>query len=286
MTGRRYNQLNYRRKKGERVSTIPRHEDNTESSHWSSNSRSLDALAKLRLKRWKYGLLALLLVLLVCMPWSPWRQWVLALAESLRETGVWGIAVFASAYVLASLLLLPVALLSMAAGFAYGPLLGFAIVLPIATLAAALTFGAARRFASPWLAPRLQPYPRWNALHRATADNGFRLVLLLRLSPVVPFAVLSYLAGASQVSLRHFVVATLIGKSPSLMLHVYAAASLTELANRGSSTGAPNSWSEWLFWIGLLATVLASWQLTRIARSAAQSTLDEDNDAQRYQGVP
>lgn len=49
-------------------------------------------------------------------------------------------------------------------------------------------------------------YPKIMAVDRAVGQRGFRVVLLLRLSPIVPFNVMNYISGATMLELRDFVM--------------------------------------------------------------------------------
>ena len=98
------------------------------------------------------------------------------------------------------------------------------------------------------------------------------LVLLLRLSPLVPFDVLNYALSLSGVSLRTFVVASFIGMLPGTALYVYlgslapAAAELSSAAQHGGTTRTV------LYAAGLAATVAVA----VIAARTAKHALDEE----------
>ena len=51
--------------------------------------------------------------------------------------------------------------------------------------------------------------PRFVAIERAVSARGRRIVLLLRLSPVVPFNFLNYALGLTTISVWDFVFASL-----------------------------------------------------------------------------
>ena len=52
----------------------------------------------------------------------------------------------------------------------------------------------------------IQKYPTMSAIDRAVGTKGLRIVLLMRLSPIVPFNVLNYVCGATSLELRDFVL--------------------------------------------------------------------------------
>ncbi len=222
---------------------------------------------------------ALLVALASLVIFTPFESGFLWLAEAMRSAGLLGLVAYALLYILASLMLLPAALLSMLAGFVYGPALGFCIALPAATLAAAVTHVVVRRVGRRFVEQRVQGHPRWAAIDRATESQGLKLVLLLRLSPIVPFALLNYLAGASRIRLSHFVFGSFVGKAPSLLLHVYASSAVSHVTQLKAGAKSADPASEALFWFGLLATVVATWQLARIATQKSELLLADSESA-------
>ncbi len=205
----------------------------------------------------------------------PLDGWVLSFVEAIRGAGAVGVAIFAIAYVAAAILLLPGSVLTAGAGFAYGPLWGTLLVSPVSVLAATLAFVLGRTVARGWIARRIAGSPRFTAVDEAVGESGFKIVLLLRLSPLLPFNLLNYALGLTRLSLRDYVVASALGMLPGTLLYVYlgslvtSASELTAGGNRAA--GAPRSI---LYWGGLSATLGATWLLTRSARRALARTID------------
>ncbi len=50
---------------------------------------------------------------------------------------------------------------------------------------------------------------------RAVSRGGFRLVLVLRLAPALPFSILNFAFGATPTPLAHFAAASFLGTAPS-----------------------------------------------------------------------
>ena len=65
-----------------------------------------------------------------------------------------------------------------------------------------------------WVEGRVKRSPRFRAIDEAVASGGFRLVLLLRLSPLVPFNLLNYMLGLTRVSTRDYILGSVIGMAP------------------------------------------------------------------------
>jgi uncharacterized membrane protein YdjX (TVP38/TMEM64 family) len=205
----------------------------------------------------------------------PVDRWVLTFVESIRGAGAVGVAVFAIAYGAAAILFLPGSILTAGAGFAYGPLWGTLLVSPVSVAAATLAFVLGRTVARGWVARRISGNPRFAAVDEAIGESGFKIVLLLRLSPLFPFNLLNYALGLTRLSLRDYVVASALGMLPGTILYVYLGSLVTSAselaAGGGDGTGTPRSV---LYWSGLAATLGATWLLTRIARRALARTID------------
>ena len=205
----------------------------------------------------------------------PLDRWLLALVETMREAGLGGALLYVAAYVAACVLLVPGSLLTLAAGFAYGPVQGTLLVMVASMLGACTAFVLGRTVLRGRIERRLAGQPRFAAVDRAVAAQGFKVVLLLRLSPLFPFNLLNYALGLTRVSLRTYALASLIGMFPGTLLYVYLGSLVTSAAQLASGqrpAGGP--YGQVLFWGGLVATLLATVLITRTARRALAETLD------------
>jgi uncharacterized membrane protein YdjX (TVP38/TMEM64 family) len=139
------------------------------------------------------------------LPVSDWlgalRDWIVGLRFA-------GIVTFAAIYVVGAVVLAPEEVLTIAAGFAWG-LWGFPIVLLAATIGASLAFLIARYAAREKIRRLLEHQRNLAAIDKAVAEEGWKIVALLRLSPVIPFNLQNYLFGVTAIPFPHFVAATL-----------------------------------------------------------------------------
>lgn len=188
---------------------------------------------------------------------------------AIRDLGVLGGVAFVGLYTAAAVAFVPGSLLTLAAGATFGLAWGTAWVLLGATMGAAAAFLVARYLARGWVESRLGGNARFEALDRAIAADGFRIVFLLRLSPVFPFNALNYLLGLTRVRFPHYVAAS-AGMLPGTLLYVYygkVAGDVAALAAGGA--GAPRGAGYWtVLALGLLATVAVTALVTRAARRA------------------
>jgi uncharacterized membrane protein YdjX (TVP38/TMEM64 family) len=204
----------------------------------------------------------------------PVNAWLLGLIERIRDMGLAGAAVFVIAYVAATVLLLPGSILTLGAGFAYGPVYGTLLVMLASNVGAVAAFLLGRTVLRERVARRISGDARFSAVDTAVGAQGFRVVLLLRLSPLFPFNILNYALGLTRVRLRDYVLASVVGMFPGTLLYVYLGSlvtSVTQLTSGHRPDSGP--WGRVLFWGGLVATVAVTVLITRIARRALDSAL-------------
>lgn len=190
----------------------------------------------------------------------PVEQWLRAFQAHVDEMGAVGGILYGVVYVLAALLLVPGSLLTIGAGLLFGLLWGSAIVSVAATVAAGLGFLIARHLARERVEKLARTHKRFGAVNGAIRDEGWRAVLLLRLSPLVPYSLSNYLYGLTPVSFGPYLLASWAGMLPGTLLYVYLGATGRAAADRRSA-------GEWgLFAAGLVATAAVTFLLTRAAR--------------------
>ena len=171
---------------------------------------------------WKWIVLGLVVVaLLVARQALPLGDWLASFNTWVVQMGSVGMLVFAAVYVIATVLFLPGALLTLGSGFIFGLVWGTVVVSIGSTLGAALAFLVARYLARDWAAEKVQRHPKFRAIDRAVGQEGWKIVGLLRLSPVIPFNLSNYIYGLTSVSFWPYVLASWIGMLPGTVMYVY-----------------------------------------------------------------
>jgi uncharacterized membrane protein YdjX (TVP38/TMEM64 family) len=143
--------------------------------------------------------------------------------------------------------------------------MGTLLVLVGATLGATAAFLVGRYFARDWVKHQVAHHPRFAAVDAAVAREGWKIVLLTRLCPVFPFIFLNYALGLTSIALRPYVIGTVVGIVPAMVMLVYVGSAANAAA---SQERTPAQWA--LYGVGLAATVLVSVHLTRVARRALE----------------
>ncbi len=118
-------------------------------------------------------------------------------------------------YVVASVFFLPGSVLTLGAGFLFGVPVGFRSAWIGATLGACAVFFVGRTLARDWIAAKVAGNSKFAAVDEAVGKEGFKIVFLLRLSPLFPFNFLNYALGLTKVSFKHYALASLIGNDSS-----------------------------------------------------------------------
>ena len=189
--------------------------------------------------------------------------------------GVWGPVVFGLGYAVAAVALVPGSLLTLAGGAIFGLWKGTIFVFAGASLGAIGAFLVSRYLARAAVERRIAGVRRFAAIDRAVAREGLKIVVLLRLTPVVPFVLLNYALGLTRVRLVDYVTACL-GMLPATLLYVYYGKVAGDLAELASGGEREHDWGTYVGWgVGLVATLAVTTMIVRIARRALREEVGE-----------
>jgi uncharacterized membrane protein YdjX (TVP38/TMEM64 family) len=217
-------------------------------------------------KTWRLlALAAFLVIAAVAFFFLPVQQALVDFIEWVREFGFWGPVLVAVVYIPATVFFVPGTILSLGAGYAFGVVVGTITISVGSTLGAAAAFWCGRTIARSLIEDRIKSHPRFLALDQAVAAEGFKIVLLTRLSPVFPFNFLNYAFGLTQVRFRDYFLASWIGMLPGTVMYVYLGTLAGELADLASGGPRSSALQYALLGAGLVATVAVTVVITRLA---------------------
>lgn len=182
--------------------------------------------------------------------------------------GIWAPVLFIFVYAGAAVAFVPGSLLTLSAGAIFGVVKGVVLVSLGSTLAAAISFLLGRFALRGWIEKKLSHKPAFKAIDEAVAREGWKMVLLLRLSPVFPFTLLNYGLGLTKIGFWPAVLASWAGMLPGTILYVYLG-SIAQVA-----TGETTTAQKILYGVGLLATLVVTVWITKIAKKALSGKLD------------
>ncbi|MES2257394.1 MAG: TVP38/TMEM64 family protein [Pseudomonadota bacterium] len=241
-----------------------------------------DPLARrLRLRLAGLGvLLALLIGLGIAWTWSPLKSWldIDLIVGALRQLGqASGPAAAIAGFALAVATAVPLTFLTLVAIIAFGPWTGVACALPGALIGAAISYGvgaALGRDAVERLGGK-----RVNAVSERLARSGVLAIVLVRMVPVAPFAIVNMVAGASRIRLRDLLLGTAIGMMPSTVFMMLFMDSIL------ASFKQPSRFGTTLVIASALLLVLGGWGirrwLRRVKEAEARAERIETNNNQR-----
>lgn len=162
--------------------------------------------------------------------------------EWIETNLVAGVFAFMGVYFVATVAFMPGSILTLGSGFVFGKAVGLGpgvalaavAVFVGASLGAIVSFLLGRYLLKEWVGRKLvEKYPIIKALDEAFEQKGFRIFLLLRLSPIIPFNAINYIGGVTSIKLRSYILA-LFGILPGTVLYCFigaTAGSLTESEN-------------------------------------------------------
>jgi uncharacterized membrane protein YdjX (TVP38/TMEM64 family) len=203
----------------------------------------------------------------------PLAEWIANLVSWGQQHPVAGPIAYIVFVVLATVLFLPGSVAMMIGGFLFGFLPGFLFAMIAIPCGAQAAFEFARWVARPWVGKKVAHNPRMHAIEAALREQAFIIVILTRLSLIVPFNLLNYAYGATAVKAFTHLLATTIGMLPAVALYVYLGSLARDLGQILSGEAAPSELGYWILAAGVAAIVLATWVIHRTATRALEKHL-------------
>jgi len=196
------------------------------------------------------------------------QQYLRGVLDWINRSGFGGGVAFVAIYILATVLFIPGSILTLGAGFVFGVLVGTLYVSIASTLGATAAFLVGRYFARDWIGKKVERNEKFKAIDQAVGREGWKIVLLTRLSPVFPFNLLNYAYGLTKVSLKAYLLTSWVGMIPGTVMYVYIGSLAGDLATLGTGARArtPLEWA--LYAVGLAATAAVTVYVTLVAKKA------------------
>lgn len=218
----------------------------------------------------------LVATLIIAAQYLPVKQVFNHAISGVQSLGILAPTAYIIIYNLATILFIPGSLLTVKGGCLFGLFWGSVYVLIAAVIGAILAFIIGRYLCRDWVDRQIDKYPKFKAINLAVAKEGWKIVLLTRLSPIFPFNLLNYAFGVTQVSLKDYILGSL-GIIPGTVMYVYIGSLVGDLAmlNTPNQPSHPEAqiW-QWLMQItGLIATIAITLYLTKIAQKTLSESL-------------
>lgn len=191
----------------------------------------------------------------------------------LQSLGVWALPTYVSIYLAASIIGIPSAIFMLAAGALFGLFRGWLIVSLADTASALACYGLGRTIGRKWVKKWISKRSQFVALDRAVEHKGWKIVLLTRLSPVLPSNILNYGFSLTKINFWHYFLFTWLGMIPVTGFYVYIGS-----IGGGFLRGNNSSGQLALQSVGLGATLLAVIYTTRLAKKILSTTLEAESE--------
>lgn len=204
------------------------------------------------------------------------------LLQWIEENPIRGLFVFMAVYFVATVLFVPGSLLTLGSGFVFAESfgLGFGVLLATlavfvgATLGALVAFILGRYLLRDWVENLTKKYNVFRAIDKALEEKGLRIMILLRLSPIIPFNALNYICGVTSVSFKHYAWAN-FAILPGTILFVFLGASAGSLVDSGNSGDTPVVTIATIV-VGVVFGVIAIALTSRYAKKELNKILEQE----------
>ena len=228
----------------------------------------------------RLGLAAVVIVLATSLYYMPLANWVSALVDWGQQHSFAGPAAYVFFVVVATVLFLPGSVAMMIAGFLFGFLPGFLLAVLAIPAGAQGAFEFGRWVARPWVRNKVADNQRMHAIEAALREEAFVIVVLTRLSLILPFNLLNYAYGATSVRAATHLFGTAIGMLPAIALYVYLGTLAHDLGQILSGEAAPTELGYWIIGAGIAAIAAATWVIHRTATRALERHLIEQESTE------
>jgi len=166
-----------------------------------------------------------------------WKEFILSF-------GPWAPVVWTGVYLVAVFIPYATTVMTVSAGLAFGVFWGTVLPYCVTLFASLLPFTVSRRFGRPWVERWIQG-TRFAAQVDRINQHAFLIFFYLRLIPSVPYEIQNHIAGVSRLRYREFLLASLLGNAPILVVLAFLGEGLGQL------------WTPRFWWaLGLYAVAL------------------------------
>ncbi|KAG2333951.1 hypothetical protein Bca52824_005131 [Brassica carinata] len=199
-----------------------------------------------KIKRQDLGTLAAIVLAFYFLPVEQLLRDFLLWVE--QDLGPWGPLALAVAYIPLTVLAVPASVLTVYTshpnsfvGYLFGLPIGFVADSVGATLGSGAAFLLGRTIGKPFVVAKLKDYPQFQSVALAIEKSGFKICLLLRLAPLLPFSMLNYLLSVTPITLGPYLLSSWLGMMPITLALVYVGTTLKDLSD------VTHKWSELSF---------------------------------------
>lgn len=182
--------------------------------------------------------------------------------------GIWAPILFILIFVIITLAFAPASILTIGAGAVFGFTKGVILASLASTITAAISFLISRYLLRNWVEKKLASRPRFRAIDQAIAHEGWKMVALLRMTPLIPFGMQNYGLGLTGVSFWQATFASWLGLLPAICLLVYTG-TIAQVVSTGTTTLQKIAYA-----LGLIIALITVARISKIATRALARQLE------------
>ena len=211
-------------------------------------------------------ILPVVALLVAAIVYLPLALWLADFVEWDRHLGIEGLAIYAGIFVALGVALVPNTPLYVGAGLLYGTFWGGLLTTLLGVVIELGTVLILRTSVRPWVERKVERLGALAAVQRSVEQDGFMILLLLRLSPLVPFGFLNYALALTHVPLWKRVATNVVGMFPCCLMFAYLGTLLSGAA-RIATVEPPSAWKYVAIIAGLATAIIAGVLTARATRS-------------------
>ena len=183
--------------------------------------------------------------------------------ERTASSGPVGYLGFILIYIVSTVMMLPGSPLTFTAGALFGFWKGLIFVSIGSTLGASCAFMVSRYLIRKSIEKRVLKNKKFQSIDNEIDEQGWKIVILARLSPIIPFFLLNYALGITKIRFIHFIFASWVGMIPGTTVYVLMG------TMGGAFINGKKSSFEWLLLgMGLIATILVTLLISKIIKNS------------------
>jgi uncharacterized membrane protein YdjX (TVP38/TMEM64 family) len=160
-----------------------------------------------------------------------------SLEDILLAAGPYGPLYVFALYMVSTIFMLPLWGFHMTCGYVYGTLGSALLISSTQALAAGAAMSVSRYVVRPYVQGFMQRKygKKFEAIDKAVSEDGLKITLLLRLSPLIPFGINNYMCGCTRMKVWQFVVGTFFGVLPGTTVYCHMGA-MGKMVSEGGTT--------------------------------------------------
>ena len=195
----------------------------------------------------------------------PIADYITRAQHTIGAMEIWGGVLYPLLFAACNVLLLPGGIVAVGSGLFFGLWWGFLLNMLGCLAGASAAFGITRAVGRQWIERHFFRDPKWAALDRLIARDGWKIIFLSQVHPLFPTSLLNYLYGITRIRFGTCMLWIALGQAPGLFLYAYLGTLGQFGLNilHGKSHPLPHEYALWI--AGLIAMLAITIYLARLA---------------------